>query len=225
MEKFDEDPNPTLFVIDLHGTPVYQAGSTIEGTVVIELTHPRETLGIMITFRGESYVYWTGWENAIRGNRIYQKRSNYRCGSYNKIINDLAIQLFGDNRTLEQIAIGRHEFPFRFQLPSDIVLPRSYTYDRPTSGSPTGYIKYTLEASFVQSQNSAYTTNIVVPVNEIVDTRLPQLSSPLSVSKTKSGCPFCCNFGPVLLSVKIDQGGYYPGNLLLINMEARNNST
>ena len=214
-----EDFKP-YFIIDLHGTS-YEPGVTIQGTVVLQLTQPRSILGIMIALRGESYVYWTGWENTIRGNGIYQKYSNYRCGSTNKIFDDLGVQLFGNNRTLEHIAAGRHEFPFRFQLPYDVVLPRSFTYDKPTDGSPTGYIKYTLEAFLNQSQNTTYTTQVDIPVNERVGTNLP----PLSVSNTKSGCFLCCNFGPVSLSVKTDRGGYCPGNSILISMEVTNHSS
>ena len=104
-------------------------------------------------------------------------------------------------------------------------MPASYTYDRPTSGSPTGYIKYTLEASLYQSQDVAYTTQVDVPVNEVVDTNLPYLASPLSISNTKSGCLLCCNLGPVSLSVKTNRGGYCPGDSILISMEASNNSS
>ena len=220
-----EDSKPTLFVINLHGTSIHQPGSIIEGTVVLHLTYPRETLGIMIALRGESYAYWTGWENTIRGNRSYVYRSNHKCGSSNKIIDDLVLQLFGNNCTMEQIAAGKHEFPFRLQLPSDMVLPRSYTYDRPTSGSPTGYIKYTLEASLLHSQNEAYTTHVDVPVNEVVHINLPHLSSPCQMSKTKTGCFLCCNFGPLTLSVKTDRGGYCPGDSIHISMEVRNDSS
>ena len=229
MEKCkepEEEFKPALFVINLHSTSrYYYCGSTIEGTVVLELTHPRNTPGIMIVLRGESYVYWTGWENTIRGRGVYQKWSNARCGSSNKIINDLVVQLFGNNRTVDYIGAGRHEFPFRLQVPSDTTLPSSYTYDRPTSGSPTGCIKYTLEASFFQSQDVTYTTQVEIPVNEIANTNLPYLASPLSLSKTKSGCLLCCNIGPVSLSVKTNQGGYYPGDSILISLEARNNSS
>ena len=228
MEKYkDAEPEaePALFVINLHSESGYYRGSTIQGTVVLELTHPRKTSGVTIVLRGESYVYWTGWENTIRGNGVYQKWSNSRCGSSNKIINDLVVQLFGNNRTQEHIGAGKHEFPFRIQLPPDTILPASYTYDRPTSGSPTGYIKYTLEASLYQSQDVAYTTQVDVPVNEVVDTNLPYLASPLSISNTKSGCLLCCNLGPVSLSVKTNRGGYCPGDSILISMEASNNSS
>ena len=225
MEKSD-NAEPALFRINLYsGASGYHRGSTIQGTVVLELIYPRKTSGVTIVLRGESYVYWTGWENTIRGRGVYQKWSNYRCGSSNKIINDLVVQLFGNNRTLEHIEAGRHEFPFRIQLPLDTILPSSYTYDRPTSGSPTGYIKYTLEASLFQSQDVAYTTQVDVPVNEVVDTNLPYLASPLSVSKTKSGCLLCCNLGEVSLSVRTNQGSYYPGDSILISMEVSNNSS
>lgn len=216
---------PALFAIDLHGTPAFHSGSTVEGTVVLELAHAKETSGMVVVLRGESYVYWTGWENTIRGPGVYQKRSTYRCSSTYELINNLAIRIFGDGHRLERIAAGRHEFPFRFQLPSDKVLPRTYEYHKPTDGSPTGYIKYTIEASFMLSQNTSYTTQVDVPVNEVVDTNLPHLSSPLSASKTKSGCLLCCNFGPVSLSVRTDRGGYCHGDSIRISMEVRNNSS
>ena len=219
-----EDSKPALFVVHL-GTSVHRPGSLIEGTVELQLTYPKETLGITIELCGESHVYWTGWENVIRGNGVYAKRSTYRCRSSNKIIDDRTVQLSGDNRTMEQIAAGKHELPFEFQLPTGIVLPSSYTYDQPTSGSPTGYIKYTLKASFWHSQNEAYITQVDIPVTGVVDINLPHLSSPCQMSNTKSGCLFCCNFGPVSLSVKTNRGGYCPGDLIYISMEARNDSS
>ena len=51
------------------------------------------------------------------------------------------------------------------------------------------------------------------------------VSPSLSVLTTKSGCLLCYNIGPVSLSVKTNQGGYYPGDSILICMEARNNSS
>ena len=127
------------------------------------------------------------------------------------------IQLCGNGRDSQELAAGRYEFPFKFQLPSNLVLPTSFE-------SHTGYIRYSLLARISRSWKFDHTTTRAITVNEIIDINTPQLTASLSSSNEKTLCCLCCTSGPISLSVKTDRGGYCPGESIAISTEAENHS-
>ena len=127
------------------------------------------------------------------------------------------IQLWGNGRDSQEIAPGRYEFPFKFQLPSNLVLPTSFE-------SSTGFIRYSLTATIKRSWKFNHTAKRAITINEIVDINTPQLSVPLSSSHEKMLCCFCCASGPISLSVTTDRSGYCPGESIAITTEVDNHS-
>ena len=201
-----------LFVINLSGNNlVYFAGSDVKGTVSLELSEPKTIQGISIALSGKAYVHWTEQTNNGR------HPVNLRCYDTQIIFNDLLIPLWGNGRHSQQLAAGRYEFPFNFQLPSNRILPTSFE-------SQTGYIRYSLLARISRSWKFDHTTTRAITVNEIVDINTARLTAPLSRSSEKTLCCLCCASGPISLSVTTDRGGYCPGEAIAISIEAENHS-
>ena len=208
---------PKVFVINLSGdNSVYFAGSNVEGTVSLELSEPKKSEGISIVLSGKAYVHWTERRNIGRGDE--RRRETVHYSDTQIIFKDIFIQLWGNGRDSQELsAAGRYEFPFKFQLPSGLVLPTSFE-------SNTGYIRYSLLARISRSWKFDHTTTRAITVHEIVDINTAQWIAPLSSSNEKTLCCLCCASGPISLSAKTDRGGYCPGESIAISIEADNHT-
>jgi len=131
---------PKTFVITLAGnTPVYFAGSIIEGTVVMELSKSKKMEGISIVLSGKAYVHWT--EERTTGTGEDERRETVDFTGSETVLKPMSIQLWGNGKDKEKLKAGRYEFPFKFELPSK--LPTSYESH---TGEVTGYIRYALKS-------------------------------------------------------------------------------
>ena len=111
-------------------------------------------------FSGKAYVHW------IEHSAGERTPSHYR--DTQTIFRDVFKQLWGDGNNWQELAAGRYEFPFKFQLPSDRVLPSSFEIDASTAYND-GYIRYSLLARIKRSCKVDHTTSASITVNEIVD--------------------------------------------------------
>ncbi|XP_065905680.1 arrestin domain-containing protein 3-like [Dysidea avara] len=203
-----------IFVITLAGSnPVYFAGSNIEGNVIVELSEPKKIQGISIVLSGQAYVHWTEQYSTDSGRSSYTEHYS----DSETIFNNIMIQLWGDGKQSQNLVAGRYEFPFKFQFPSDVVLPTSYE-------GYNGYIRYALTATMSRSWKHNHTTKKAITVNEIIDINTCRLVTPLSRSNEKTVCCLCCASGPISLSVTTDRGGYCSGESIAISTEAENHS-
>ena len=204
-----------LFVIKLSGNKqVYFSGSSVEGSVSLELSEPKKTQGISIVFSGKAHVLAT-----VQNTREYYRRAGQRINHSHTqhIFDDVSIQLWGNGKDTQELTSGRYEFPFKFQLASDTILPTSFESDN-------GYIRYSLLARIHRSWKFDHTTTRAITVNEIVDINTGHLTVPLSISDEKTICCLCCASKPISLSVKTDRGGYCPGESIALIMEVENHS-
>jgi len=208
---------PKIFLINLVGNnPVYFPGSNIEGNVTLELSEPKKMQGISIILSGQAYVHWT--EQRTHDTEGGERRTEtIHYSDSETILNSLMIQLWGDGKHSQELAAGRYSFPFKYQLPSNLVLPTSYE-------SETGFIRYSLTATISRSWKFNHTTKRAITINEIVDINTPQLTARLSSSNEKTLCCLCCASGPISLSAITDRGGYCPGESIAISTEAENHS-
>ena len=208
---------PTLFTITLSGNNVvYFAGSNIEGKVVLELAEQKKVQGISIMLSAKAYVHYTKHESEGTGSDR-ESYTVYYADTQN-IFNDVIIPLWGDGRTSQQIAAGKYEFPFKFQLPSDMVLPTSFE-------SKHGYIRYSLTSRMQRPWKFDHVATRAITVNEVIDINTTRLLAPLSNSNEKTVCCLCCASGPISLAVTIDRAGYCPGESIAISVMTENYSS
>ena len=167
-------------------------------------------------FSGKAHVLAT-----VRNTRQYYHRDGQRINHSHtqNMFNDVSIQLWGNGKDTQELTSGRYEFPFKFQLASDTVLPTSYL--RVTMAT---YVRYSLIARIHRSWKFDHTTTRAITVNEIVDINTGHLTVPLSISNQKTICCLCCASKPISLSVKADRGGYHPGESIALIMEVENHS-
>ena len=202
-----------VFAISLSGNnSVYYAGSNVEGSVLLELTEPKKIQGISIVFSGKAYVHWS---------RQAGENGSIEYSDTEIIVSDMFIQLWGNGKDSQELAAGKYEFPFKFELPSDRALPTSF---ESRTASSTGYIRYSLLARIRRSWKFDHTTTRAITVNETVDVNTAQLTTPLSSSNEKTLCCLFCASGPLSLSVQTDRGGYCPGESIAITTEGENHS-
>ena len=119
------------------------------------------------------------------------------------------MQLWGNGRDSQELAAGRHEFPFNFHLAARH-LPMSFE-------SKTGYIRYSLLAKIHrrQARKLDHTTARAITVNETVS-----INDTLRLHHTQT-TKRCFN---VTALIKTDRGGYCPGESIAISIEAENHS-
>ena len=202
---------PKLFAINLSDdNSVYFAGSNVEGNVVLELSEPKRAQSISIVLSGKAYVYWLESRQGDNPSLIREDTQHF--------FNDITRRLWGNESESVELAAGRHEFPFRFQLPWAAILPTSFE-------SHTGHIRYSLLARIQRSWEFEHTTTRAIIVNEVIDINTPRLRKPLSGStdKTLRGCLWCTS-GSVSLTAKTERGGYCPGESIAVNVEAENHT-
>ena len=111
---------PKIFVITLAGNnPVYFAGSNIEGNVTLELSEPKKMQGISIVLSQWTGQHWT--EQRTTGTGEHQRTETVHYSDSETILNPVSLQLRGNGKDSpeprQELAAGRYEFPFKFQLP------------------------------------------------------------------------------------------------------------
>lgn len=183
---------------------VYYAGSMVEGKVIIHLKNPKVINGpIRITLSGQARVQWKK-EPRERGFGYSALRSSMRHSAAQTIFSDMTLQLWGAESVT--LGTGRHEFPYRFQLPARI--PSSHN-------DILGYIQYALTA-VMPTKKQDFTKQKILQVREFVRIDTSDLISPLYNSSEKTLNCFCCGSSPITLSVTLDRGGYTCGEAIII---------
>ena len=200
------------FYIELRGANsgarnlAYHPGSVVEGCVVLEISTPRETKDITMVFMGESIVEWENFRDS-------------------EVILNWIYRLWGNGTNSQQLAAGRYEFVFSFQLPSAGLLT-SYEYN---NGDTKAYIRYSLTATLALSRLWKSNRHVSVPVTvkNIVNVNTPQLSAPMYITHSRNRrirfCGLSTNGGPIVMSIKTDKGGYCPGESIDIRVNIENN--
>ena len=209
---------PKSFAIQFSGNNlVYLAGSTVRGSVLLELSEPKVTRGISIMFSGKVCVHWSGTTETSRGGFGLTGSRRRHFSTTENVCDDVFIQLCGDGRRLHEFAAGRYEFPFNFQVPSTTVLPSSF------EGS-NGYIRYALLARILKQSWKSYQVATVINVNEVININTAQLTTPLLRAGEKTLSCLCYTSGTISVTVKTDKGGYHPGESIALYIATVNHS-
>ena len=187
---------------------VYTPGTTVEGSVVLETSKVEKIHDVKIVLSGEARSCWT----VVVGNRCYLYSDN------EVFLRNDRLLIIGSDDQSQTIKAGVHRMPFQFQLPTN-GCPSSFH----SEAFGEGCIRYWLTGTVSQSTTTT-TIETDITVNEIVDTNVPQLTVPLSISKEKTVCCLWCASGPISLSVTTDRGGYCTGESIAISIKAKNYS-
>ena len=199
--------------VENDGRQSYTSGSTIRGTVILELlTDMTPINNISVIIQGLATV-----------------KFHIRCDGYSRPFTNsrgilAATQIVWDGRDHNQqfthgLSAGVYRFPFAFLIPNSIPLPSSLEIDHKNS------VQYSLFAGISQSTPSTFnhkTESKIIQVHEIININTPYLTVPLSATEQKLIRSFFRSSGSISFSVAIQRGGYCLGESIVISATAKN---
>ncbi|XP_065887639.1 arrestin domain-containing protein 3-like [Dysidea avara] len=191
------------FVINIsQDRPFWSAGQKIKGNVYFEVAKTKMVYSVTITLSGKAAVKWPK-------QRQFLTSQEYFTGS-NVIFSDMTYYLYGESNLVREMQAGQHQYPFSIQLPTTIAS---------SFEGNCGNIRYVLTARISRPNKVDRLCAKNVPVRELVDLDTPQLTRPMSVSKEKILCSFCCTSQPVKVSASIERHGHSVGNIISISVD------
>ncbi|CAL1533646.1 unnamed protein product [Lymnaea stagnalis] len=201
-----------------NGSGVFYSGNIIQGYVTVELTEPMKMRGIKLNFEGKAYVHWTESQSTGSGkNRTTTTRHYSATEKYF----DQDVLLFGmwsgQGSDTKELQVGRHTFPFQFQLPHG--LPSSFE-------AHIGHVRYTVKSTIDKPWKFDHKTKRVFTVISVLDLNIqPNTMSRLQGTKQKHLCCLCCKSGPIEATFHIDRTGYVPGEAIQLYAEISNGAS
>ncbi|XP_029411530.1 arrestin domain-containing protein 4 isoform X2 [Nannospalax galili] len=192
----------------------YSSGETVAGHVLLEAAEPVALRALRLEAQGRATAAW-GPSASARVSASTGAPAACSEVEYLNVCLSLREPPAGENIILLQP--GKHEFPFRFQLPSE-PLVTSFT-------GKYGSIKYCVRAVLERPQVPDQSVKRELQVVSHVDVNTPGLLTP--VLKTQEKMVGCWIFtsGPVSLSAKIERKGYCNGEAIPIYAEIENCSS
>ncbi|XP_046337176.2 arrestin domain-containing protein 2-like isoform X1 [Haliotis rufescens] len=209
---------PNIFVVSFSNLQgVYYAGQVMQGNVTVELIDTMKMRGIHLQFEGSAYVHWTERHTTGSGDNRHTETYHYSAEEQ-YFHQDILLagrwkQQSGENIHLP---VGRHTFPFAFQLPPQ--LPSSFEGEY-------GYVRYTAKGiidkpwKFNHETKRMFTVICILDLNQDQNVRIPA-----QCAKSKTLCCWCCASGPISANFSIDRQGYVPGEAIILKAEIDNQS-
>lgn len=204
------------FYIDLP-EQAFNAGSVLNGRVVLRLEKSKELDKINLAFNGRSYIFVPEYEQ-----ELMKEKCSHNDSDQEQIIN--VNTTVWNHCTHPSLREGVHHFPFSIELPES--LPSSFQLH---SKSMHGcHIAYTLKASLIHRKKKDCTTAEVpvVITNElnINDSSLTTMQC-VSGKKGKSGIlRYLPSNGCVAMEVTTDHKGYCVGDSIAISVDITNDT-
>ncbi|KAM7048472.1 arrestin domain-containing protein 4 [Molossus nigricans] len=184
----------------------YSSGETVAGHVLLEAAEPVALRALRLEAQGRATAAWgPGAGSAAPAAEV----------EYLHVRLSLLQAPAGEGVLLLQP--GKHEFPFSFQLPSEL-LATSFS-------GRYGSIQYCVRAVLERPALPDRTVERDLQVISHIDVNTPALLTPVLKSQEKMvGCWFFSS-GPVSLSAKIERQGYCNGEAIPIYAEIENCSS
>ncbi|XP_076305045.1 arrestin domain-containing protein 4-like isoform X1 [Tachypleus tridentatus] len=187
---------------------LYLPGSFLSGRVLLELEEDTPVLGLFFYIAGEGVIRF-----ADRGQGKISDKENYI---------DFSMRLLGDGPSgpgarIVVLSPGVHSFPFKLGLP--LGLPSTFL-------GKHGWVQYFCKASLKEPSGVVHKNQQVFIIMNPIDLNLEPaiLMKPfLCEIEDTIGVP-CLSAGPVSCRIRLDRGGYVPGECICIYASIENNS-
>ncbi|CAH1261425.1 ARRDC3 [Branchiostoma lanceolatum] len=201
------------FAIELdEGKDVFHGGECVKGHVVVELAKEiaHERMCLRLQFRGHSHVQ-------------FDDDDEWRCEASETYF-DHEVTIFGNERgqsgdcavTSRVLPVGRHVFPFQYQLPADLPGSFEYRYE--------GYIRYVIKGTFDMESGKERTKRVFTILDKGDEDSWEWFSRTQPPSMAHSSAPedVCC-VGAVEVQAQPDRSVYCPGEAIVISGDVANN--
>ncbi|KAG8594344.1 hypothetical protein GDO81_001156 [Engystomops pustulosus] len=185
---------------------VYSAGDVLTGQVVLKLCKTVRVSALEVCARGLATVHWLE-TRSIGMNTVYSDFTAHETYLRKRQ------HLLRDNGTINVLPAGRHEFPFTFQLPENLVTSFEGKH---------GCVRYWVKAKLHRPWSTVKKAKKEFTVIEPIDINTPDLLAPQAGTKEKIAHAWYCNLGQVSVTAKIDRKGYTPGEVIPIFAEIDN---
>lgn len=206
----------SVCVADRTRDRAFEAGSIINGNVILFLDKAKKIDEVNLSFIGKSYIFVSDYEQEL------MKENCSHIDSDQELIVDLNTTLW-NGCTHPSLEAGTHRFPFSVQLPES--LPSSFQlYKKGLHGC---HIIYTFKASVIRPKHKSYRAELPITIRNELNVNDSSFASMQCVSgkKGKSGIHrYLPTGGSVAMKVTTDHNGYCVGDSIAITADITNNT-
>ena len=192
--------------ITLHSSPVeghYSSGSTLTGSLTIEVDEPREYKTLTVRVQGKGSVEWS--EGFGEDKKVYSANKVY--------VNKQTVLWKNEDSPNGIFPVGRYTYQFEFVLPT--TCPSSFN-------SRFGNINYEIEGWLsAKHHNFDHKVNQPFNVSEVVSVA-PSPGGSFERRRTM-GCRFCMS-GDITYNAQLPSSGYTVGEDIPVNWYMENGS-
>ncbi|XP_023311066.1 arrestin domain-containing protein 3 isoform X1 [Anoplophora glabripennis] len=191
----------------------YYAGSVIAGRVICSFASSKNIRGVKLKLKGEEENQWTETESYYNQDKKEHETRTVHYRGHNTFLHvENTLQGGGD------LGPGRFEYPFTFQLPTNI--PSTYQ-------GRYGGVTFSLDAKVDRPFKVDYTDTkqivVVSPINFNLMKDKLQLE-PVDYSEDKTLCCWCCASGPITMEVHLDKEAFVVGEVVNVRLDITNMS-
>ena len=204
-------PNLRIGLVQSPSNQPYYPGSTITGSLLLDVAEPKSYKEIKIYFSGRSYVHWTELESTDGG------RSRRRRYSSSETYVNLVTPLWNKQQSPDgKLAPGKYNWPFSFTVPP--TAPSSFE-------GTVGNIRYSLRGKIATGLlKFDHNVELPIPVLQLVKITDPHLLQPVRQEVQKTVCCLCCASGPIVLTAALPKTGFVVGESFQLNVSLQNGS-
>jgi hypothetical protein len=199
--------SPSFFPTNQTTQPCYLAGQKLRGAVELDVIEQFKINSMKLNLCGKCKVNWSEKQGDGRFN------SRILFCSYETLI-DQTINIVSIKYDAE---IGKHSFPFEFDLPAN--LPSSFEH---AYGSINYSLCCTMEIPWSLNKHCKLPLHILALIDL---NQMPQLNIAYHINNTKTLCCFCCRSQPIRIYFTLFKRAFLPGQSICFNLIINNQSS
>ena len=193
----------------------FYSGSTVSGSVQLDVSEPKSFKYVSIKFVGRSYVYWEERRTESSGNQ--QRTVVYKYSSEQPYVDEDAMLWTCQQSPDGKLGIAEYSWPFRFTVPAHA--PSSFE-------GTVGNIRYVLEARVGTGLlKFDHVVEARIPVQQLVRITDPRLLLPERFEAEKTLCCLCCASGSITLNIAVPKTGFCLRETFILHVSVENGSS
>ncbi|XP_076380771.1 arrestin domain-containing protein 2-like isoform X2 [Megalopta genalis] len=196
---------------------VYQVGESVTGNIIVNTSEEKSVRGLYFIAKGAASVHWTESSSTTDNDGTVISTSDSYSASehYFTIKGNVLGSSESDSRM--EIKEGYHQYPFMFQLPSNI--PSSLEHKH-------GYVRYTVKAVIDRPWKFDHECKIAFTVASVLDLNMHRHRC-LGIHDEirKNFCCCCFGLGSMNTSIRVPASGYVSGQIISASVNYKNASS
>ncbi|CAI8004666.1 Arrestin domain-containing protein 4 [Geodia barretti] len=192
--------------IQLSSNKVYHPGSTVTGSLLLDVDEAKSYKQILVQLSGRSYVHW----------RESSGQSSRNCISLEPYFDSVA-PLWDSRQSPDgKLPPGQYNWPFSFVIPPSV--PSSFE-------GKFGNIRYMLVGRIVTGAlKYNHDVMALIPVQQLVQITDPRLLQPVRTEVQKTVGFLFSTSQPIIMSVAVPKTGFFIGESFQLHISLENGS-